>query len=138
MPSTNSIQSPCVRNCCLDEQDICLGCFRSLDEILQWGAASEASKLEMLKKASQRKVTLRTQPTHEQLPLIIGPVSTNKIDVHTVTCPYCGESINLLVDCSVSDQHYIEDCQVCCRPINVDVTVDYDGISFVNVSHENE
>jgi len=31
------LSSPCIRNCCLDKQDICLGCFRSLDEIMQWG-----------------------------------------------------------------------------------------------------
>ena len=37
----------------------------------------------------------------------------------TVSCPYCGESILLLLDCSVPDQQYIEDCQVCCRPITV-------------------
>lgn len=28
--------SPCVRNCCLDENDICLGCYRSLSETLNW------------------------------------------------------------------------------------------------------
>ncbi|HAY46549.1 MAG TPA: CPXCG motif-containing cysteine-rich protein [Gammaproteobacteria bacterium] len=32
-------------------------------------------------------------------------------------CPYCGESLSLLVDISTGDQSYVEDCQVCCRPI---------------------
>ena len=44
------------------------------------------------------------------------PVKTN--------CPYCGELIELLVDCSVPRQNYIEDCQVCCSPIEVVATVD--------------
>jgi len=42
-------------------------------------------------------------------------------------CPYCGESIELIVDDSIDQQSYIEDCSVCCRPINVDVSVDADG-----------
>ena len=37
------INSPCVRNCCLNEQDICLGCFRSLDEIKLWGRSDTSS-----------------------------------------------------------------------------------------------
>ena len=36
-------------------------------------------------------------------------------------CPYCGEPVQLLVDSSAGAQHYIEDCQVCCRPMVVDV-----------------
>ena len=38
---------------------------------------------------------------------------------HTDQCPYCGEPLLLLLDNSVDAQNYIEDCQVCCRPINV-------------------
>ena len=34
-----------------------------------------------------------------------------------IACPYCGEPIEVLVDPSVEDQEYIEDCSVCCRPI---------------------
>lgn len=44
-----------------------------------------------------------------------------------IDCPYCGESIELLVDDSAGDQQYIEDCQVCCRPIVVTVVVDGDA-----------
>ncbi|HEY8682184.1 MAG TPA: CPXCG motif-containing cysteine-rich protein, partial [Rhodanobacter sp.] len=36
-----------------------------------------------------------------------------------ISCPYCGEPIEILVDASAGDQHYIEDCQVCCRPIKL-------------------
>ena len=37
-------------------------------------------------------------------------------------CPYCGEQIHVLVDCSVESQEYIEDCSVCCRPIVITAT----------------
>ncbi len=53
-------------------------------------------------------------------------------------CPYCGEPIQLLVDCSVSHQEYIEDCSVCCQPIQVVARVDEAGIPAVNVVSENE
>jgi len=35
----------------------------------------------------------------------------------TVNCPYCGELIEVMVDPSVPEQQYIEDCSVCCHPI---------------------
>ena len=34
-----------------------------------------------------------------------------------VCCPYCGEPFSTLADCSAGSQRYIEDCPVCCRPI---------------------
>ena len=44
-----------------------------------------------------------------------------------VSCPYCGAGFTTLVDCSAGDQRYIEDCQVCCAPINFIVRVDEHG-----------
>ena len=44
-----------------------------------------------------------------------------------ITCPYCWEQIWIELDLSVAGQEYIEDCQVCCRPIQVCYTV-ADGI----------
>jgi predicted Fe-S protein YdhL (DUF1289 family) len=49
------ISSPCIRNCCLDEDDICIGCSRSIEEILQWGDAGNEQKLQILIKAKARK-----------------------------------------------------------------------------------
>ena len=51
------LSSPCVRNCCLGKNDICLGCFRSLDEILLWGLADTSSeeKQNILDKVKERK-----------------------------------------------------------------------------------
>lgn len=34
-------------------------------------------------------------------------------------CPWCGEEISMLVDLTVPSQTYIEDCEVCCRPIQI-------------------
>ncbi len=50
-----SVMSPCVRNCCLNEKDICLGCFRNLDEIKQWSMSTESERVIVLKKADRRK-----------------------------------------------------------------------------------
>ena len=38
---------------------------------------------------------------------------------HAVSCPYCGELIWLLVDLSAGSSDYIEDCSVCCRPLEI-------------------
>lgn len=53
-------------------------------------------------------------------------------------CPYCGEPIELFVDDSVGDQSYVEDCPVCCRPIQVTVTLDVDGAPSVAVRAEDD
>nr|WP_035477397.1 DUF1289 domain-containing protein [Aliagarivorans taiwanensis] len=49
----SAVESPCVRNCCLNEQDICLGCYRHIDEIVRWSAASDQEKLAILAKCEQ-------------------------------------------------------------------------------------
>ena len=51
---SGSIPSPCVRNCCLDESDVCLGCFRTIVEICGWSAASETEKAEILARCRLR------------------------------------------------------------------------------------
>jgi len=55
-----------------------------------------------------------------------------------IQCPYCGESIEVVIDDSAGDQRYIEDCQVCCRPIAIAVTVDADGILAISARAEND
>ncbi len=52
--SQERIESPCVRNCCLDLNDVCLGCFRSLSEILEWGQANNEKRQEILLNSKQR------------------------------------------------------------------------------------
>ena len=53
-------------------------------------------------------------------------------------CPYCGEPISVVVDLSLEDQEYVEDCQVCCRPMVVSISVDADGSATVSARYENE
>ncbi|HEX4240382.1 MAG TPA: DUF1289 domain-containing protein [Steroidobacteraceae bacterium] len=48
------MQSPCVRNCCLDDDLICLGCFRSLEEIKEWGLADGRRRAAILASAARR------------------------------------------------------------------------------------
>jgi transcription elongation factor Elf1 len=40
---------------------------------------------------------------------------------HSFTCPYCWQTITMLVDLSVEEQTYVEDCEVCCRPLVIRV-----------------
>lgn len=51
------LSSPCIRNCYLSGNDICLGCFRSLKEILLWGSTdtTNTEKQHILDKAEKRK-----------------------------------------------------------------------------------
>ena len=55
-----------------------------------------------------------------------------------IDCPYCGEPLEIAVDASVGDQDYIEDCQVCCKPIQFRIRVDADGEVSVDVRSEDE
>jgi hypothetical protein len=55
-----------------------------------------------------------------------------------IHCPYCGEAIEILVDGSAGSQNYFEDCQVCCRPIDITVTLDEDDEPQVSVGTEND
>ena len=58
-------------------------------------------------------------------------------DVVAVYCPYCGESIEVVIDLSVPQQEYVEDCSVCCRPIILTVSADEDG-AIVNARSEDD
>lgn len=55
-----------------------------------------------------------------------------------VNCPYCGELIHVLLDSSVDYQEYIEDCQVCCRPIEFRVESAMGEIVQLTVAREDE
>ena len=61
-----------------------------------------------------------------------------EVSEQNLSCPYCGEPISVLIDDSVAEQNYVEDCQVCCRPIMLDVLVDMDGDVVVTARSENE
>jgi transcription elongation factor Elf1 len=44
-------------------------------------------------------------------------------------CPYCGEEISMVLDLSIRGQTYVEDCEVCCNPIEISYTVEDDSIA---------
>jgi len=48
-------------------------------------------------------------------------------EFHQIPCPYCGERFETLIDLSAGSSSYIEDCQVCCQPIEFRIEVDHDG-----------
>lgn len=53
--SEDVIKSPCVHICCLDEQDICLGCYRTGDEICKWGSMSNDERKSVMEKVAERE-----------------------------------------------------------------------------------
>jgi len=50
----STVPSPCIRNCCLDESDVCMGCGRHIDEILVWHRASNPERKDILALANRR------------------------------------------------------------------------------------
>lgn len=57
----------------------------------------------------------------------------------SVSCPYCGEMIDVWVEPgSVAHQRYVEDCSVCCRPIELSIDAAGDGDDDYIVSAERE
>jgi endogenous inhibitor of DNA gyrase (YacG/DUF329 family) len=59
------------------------------------------------------------------------------LEIQTYQCPYCGEPVEAVLDLSGGDQHYIEDCPVCCRPIVFELQTD--GLDWTLVTRgENE
>jgi hypothetical protein len=55
-----------------------------------------------------------------------------------IDCPYCGEQIEILADSSIAEQSYIEDCSVCCRPINLHLVSEGDHCRLVRALREDE
>ena len=53
-----------------------------------------------------------------------------------VECPFCGETFTIVVDCSESEQSYVEDCYVCCRPIVFRITCDAGELIAVSAHRE--
>jgi len=53
-------------------------------------------------------------------------------------CPYCGETFETLVDVSAGNQRYIEDCPVCCRPIECHLEVGMDGEQATLTTHRDD
>jgi uncharacterized protein len=54
-------QSPCIGNCCLDDSFICLGCFRSLEEIKEWTLVDQHRRRIILQNAQARRAALQDE-----------------------------------------------------------------------------
>ena len=55
-----------------------------------------------------------------------------------ISCPYCGECIEILIDNSTNEQDYYEDCSVCCRPIRMQLKTDFEGECQVTILRDDE
>ena len=53
---------------------------------------------------------------------------------HFFTCPYCGKEISMLLDLSETNQRYIEDCEVCCNPIEVLYVTDGEAVTLFDAN----
>jgi predicted Fe-S protein YdhL (DUF1289 family) len=53
------VASPCVRNCCLNADDVCLGCFRHIDEILAWTSYKSKEKITVINNCQQRRIVIQ-------------------------------------------------------------------------------
>lgn len=49
------VESPCIGNCCLNEEDICLGCYRSLEEITSWATVDNDTRRQYIENIAERK-----------------------------------------------------------------------------------
>lgn len=59
-------------------------------------------------------------------------------ELASLQCPYCWETIEVVVDCSVAEQEYTEDCSVCCRPIVITVYADGGELQTVEARSEDD
>ena len=55
MKVADKVRSPCVRICALDDNDMCVGCHRSGDEITRWSQMSNEERQEVLRKVAERE-----------------------------------------------------------------------------------
>ena len=55
------IASPCISVCLLDKNDMCVGCYRTADEITEWMSGSDEQRLAILEKSAQR---MKADQTH--------------------------------------------------------------------------
>ncbi len=50
-----------------------------------------------------------------------------------IGCPYCGETLSIVLDLSAGSQSYVEDCQVCCQPMQVSFSADDGELDYLQV-----
>jgi hypothetical protein len=60
------------------------------------------------------------------------------LEASRIDCPYCGEGFDISVDCSAGNQQYVEDCPVCCQPIEIATDIDFDGTLLGVLAQRND
>lgn len=74
-------------------------------------------------------------PLDDEFPLGDGTADTES----EVVCPYCGETVTIALDPGGgSEQEYVEDCQVCCRPWRLTVSFAEDGAATATAEPDDE
>lgn len=58
------------------------------------------------------------------------------IQTETITCPYCWQPIEIVLDLSVESQRQVEDCSVCCRPIVITYRAEDGELAELDVEAE--
>ena len=53
-PSEKPVASPCVSICALDETDVCIGCQRTVDEIIRWSRLNNDERRAVLQRCHER------------------------------------------------------------------------------------
>jgi predicted Fe-S protein YdhL (DUF1289 family) len=51
----HQIPSPCVRNCCLDANDMCIGCYRTIEEVVGWRDKTDLERKFIIESCNERK-----------------------------------------------------------------------------------
>ncbi len=54
------VSSPCIRQCCLNESDVCIGCGRLLSEILKWSDTKANDQQQIVELAKKRREQLKS------------------------------------------------------------------------------
>ncbi|ABB24211.1 CPXCG motif-containing cysteine-rich protein [Pelodictyon luteolum] len=60
----------------------------------------------------------------------------NLLESVSVPCPYCGQTMDLEIDCAAGNQQYTEDCPVCCKPVTIVVAIASNGTPSVEARPE--
>jgi Cysteine-rich CPXCG len=82
---------------------------------------------ELVSDARSIDIEYGLEPVFEPGSAVNDPGVASGIQFASVQCPYCGESFDTQVDTSSGSTQYIEDCQVCCQPIEFSLEVDHAG-----------
>jgi Cysteine-rich CPXCG len=67
------------------------------------------------------------EPVYEPATTPGAPQGVTALPYVELQCPFCGETIGTSVDVSAGSRSYIEDCQVCCRPMDIHIECGADG-----------